>query len=119
MHSFPTVPITQTWREELKRLTDATGLKTKSQYTNTTAFQLPPSRQGSRHADRPPPSRGGEIPPSRNGEKAPSRLDSRMAERPSMSRHGARFDERPLQHIAPYPDGESMVRLFKTQRYQP
>lgn len=116
------VPITQTWREELKRFTEAAGIKSKNPYTNTTSYQVPPSRQGSRQGERPPPSRGrelpppsrngekppsrnGEMPPSRNGEKPPSRQgESRQGERASMSRQGL-----PMQHIAPESDSDLTV----------
>lgn len=113
------VPITQTWREELKRFTEAAGFKSKNPYTNTTSYQVPPSRQGSRQGERPPPSRGrefpppsrngekpssrnGEIPPSRNGEKPPTRQgESRLGERPSLLQQGL-----PMQHIAPESDSD-------------
>jgi len=116
------VPITQTWREELKRFTEAAGFKSKNPYTNTTSYQVPPSRQGSRQGERPPPSRGlefpppsrngekppsrnGELPPSRNGEKPPSRQgESRLGERPLLSRQGL-----PMQHIAPESDNDLAV----------
>lgn len=105
------VPITQTWREELRKLTEAAGIKSKNPYTNTTSYQVPPSRQGSRQGERPPPSRGrelpppsrnGEKPPSRNGEKPPSRQgESRQGERPSMLQQGL-----PMQHITAESDGD-------------
>lgn len=116
------VPITQTWREELKRFTEAAGFKSKNPYTNTTSYQVPPSRQGSRQGERPPPSRGrefpppsrngekppsrnGEIPPSRNGEKPPTRQgESRLGERPSLLQQGL-----PMQHIAPESDSDLAV----------
>jgi len=83
---------------------------------------VPPSRQGSRQGERPPPSRGlefpppsrngekppsrnGEKPPSRNGEKPPSRQgESRLGERPLLSRQGL-----PMQHIAPESDNDLTV----------
>lgn len=108
------VPITQRWREELKRFTEATGIKTKNPYTNTTSYQVPPSRQGSRQGEQPPPSRGrdlpppsrnGEKPPSQNGEKPPTRQgESRQGERPSILQQGL-----PLQHIAAESDADLTV----------
>lgn len=99
--SIGLVPITQTWREELKKFTEAAGIKSKNPYTNTTSYQVPPSRQGSRQGERHSPSRGRELPPpSRNGEKPPSRNgenpSSRQGDRPgSMLRQNL-----PMQHIA-------------------
>ena len=107
------MPITQTWRDELIKLTAAANLKTNN-YTNVTAYQLPP---GSRQGDRPPPSRNGEVPPSRNGERPPpSRQASRQGER-LQSRLGSRQgqkrapiqEEHNYQHIVPYPDNENQV----------
>lgn len=114
--SIGLVPITQRWREELKKFTEATGIKNKNPYTNTTSYQVPLSRQGSRQGERPPPSRGRDLPPpSRNGEKPPSRNGekppSRSGEKPSswqgelpMVRQGL-----PLQHIAPESDADLTV----------
>ena len=103
------VPITQKWREELKRFTEATGIKSKNPYTNTTSYQVPPSRQGSRQGEQPPPSRGHELPPpSRNGEKPPSRNGekppSRQGDRPSMLQQGLS-----LQHITAESDADLTV----------
>lgn len=94
---------------------------------------MPPSRQGSRQGERPPPSRGlefpppsrnGEKPPSRNGEKPPSRSgekppsrqgESRLGERPLLSRQGL-----PMQHIAPESDNDLTVSniIFLLRFYQ-
>lgn len=108
------VPITQRWREELKRFTEASGIKSKNPYTNTTSYQVPPARQGSRQGERPPPSRGqelpknGEKPPSRGGEKPPSRNGekppSRQGDMPSGLKQGL-----PLQHITSESDADLTV----------
>lgn len=111
------VPITQTWREELRKLTEAAGIKSKNPYTNTKSYQVPPSRQGSRQGERPPPSRGqelpppsrnGEKPPSRNGEKPPSRYGEKPPSRQGESRQGDRPlpQSLPLQHIAADSDSD-------------
>ena len=110
----------------MRKLTEASGLKSKSRYTNIASYQVPPSRQGSRLGERPPPSRGGmlpppsrtgekppsrngEIPPSRNGEKPPSRLgESRQGGRPSVLR-----TELPLQHIAADTDSDLTVSIIQ------
>lgn len=126
------VPITETWREELRKLTEASGIKSKNRYTNTTSYQVPPSRQGSRQGERPPPSRGGmlppssrngekppsrngEIPPSRNGMKPPSRMgQSRQGDRPSLLRQ-----ELPLQHIAADTDSDLTMYNMLVNILQP
>lgn len=114
------VPITQTWREELRKLTEAAGIKSKNPYTNTKSYQVPPSRQGSRQGERPPPSRGqelpppsrnGEKPPSRNGEKPPSRYGEKPPSRQGESRQGDRPlpQSLPLQHITADSDSDLTV----------
>ena len=114
------VPITQTWREELRKLTEAAGIKSKNPYTNTKSYQVPPSRQGSRQGERPPPSRGQELPPpsrngekplSRNGEKPPSRNGEKPPSRQGESRQGDRSlpQSIPLQHIAADSDSDLTV----------
>ncbi|EDO46545.1 predicted protein [Nematostella vectensis] len=118
------VPITFTWREELRKLAEAAGVKrevSKNPYTITKAYQMPPvSRQGSRMDDRPPPSRNGELPPpSRGGERMlPSRQMSRQGDVPPPSRQGVPpsrqgvppyQDDRQLQHIVEYPDNEGYM----------
>lgn len=115
---FVSVPITQRWREELKRFTEASGIKSKNPYTNTTSYQVPPTRQGSRQGERPPPSRGqelpknGEKPPSRGGEKPPSRNGekppSRQGDMPSGLKQGL-----PLQHITSESDADLTVSINK------
>ncbi|KXJ20984.1 Protein TBATA [Exaiptasia diaphana] len=116
------VPITQTWREELRKLTEAAGLKTKNPYTLTNAYQGPGSRQGER-----PRTRSGEVPPSRNGERnIQSRMMSRESNRP-MTQQGERpgsqmiqrpptqqearpiGQDRPLEHITLFPDNEGYM----------
>ena len=114
------VPITQTWREELRKLSEAAGIKSKNPYTNTKSYQVPPSRQGSRQGERPPPSRGQELPPpsrngekplSRNGEKPPSRNGEKPPSRQGESRQGDRPlpQSIPLQHIAADSDSDLTV----------
>lgn len=115
---FISVPITQRWREELKRFTEASGIKSKNPYTNTTSYQVPPTRQGSRQGERPPPSRSqevpknGEKPPSRGGEKPPSRNGekppSRQGDMPSGLKQGL-----PLQHITSDSDADLTVSTTK------
>lgn len=110
------VPVTHTWREEMKKLMQAAKIKSNNNYTNVTAYQLPP---GSRQGERPPPSRSGEalVPPSRDGQRLPpSRQASRQSER-LMGRLGTRDGQRPpaipeqqqYQHIVAYPDNEHQV----------
>ena len=63
------MPITQTWREELARLTEAAGLRKRHPNISKTGLLQPPS--GSRQSARPTASReavNGDVPPSRNGE---------------------------------------------------
>ena len=100
------VPITQKWRDELKKLTEAAKQKSNNSYTNVTAYQLPPcSRQG----EKPPQSRGGELPPpsrqgSQHGERVQTRLGTRDGNRPPPIP-----EQQQYQHIAPYPDNENQV----------
>lgn len=107
------VPITQTWREELKKFTEAAGIKSKNPYTNTTSYQVPPSRQGSRQGEWRPPSRGHELPPpSRNGEKPPSRSGEKPPSRNGeklLSRNGEKPPSRHMQHITADSDSDLTV----------
>ena len=100
------VPITQRWREELKKFTEASGIKSKNPYTNTTSYQVPPSRNGSRQGERPPPSRGHELPnPFKNGEKPPSRQgEQNQGDSSSILRQGLS-----LQHITAESDADLTV----------
>ena len=68
MLRFSAVPITQTWRDELAKLTEAAGLRKRHPVISKTGLLQPP---GSRQSERPVASRegvNGEVPPSRNGE---------------------------------------------------
>ena len=63
------VPITQTWREELAKLTEAAGLKKRHPNISKTGVLQPPS--SAHQKERPSISRQGSdvvVPPSRNGE---------------------------------------------------
>ena len=93
------VPITQKWKDELRKLTEAAKIKSNNNYTNMTSYQLPP---GSRQGERPPPSRSGEVPPSRDGERPPPsrQLVSRQSEKLN-ARLGTRDG---LQRPHPTPD---------------
>lgn len=104
--SIGLVPITQRWREELKKFTEASGIKSKNPYTNTTSYQVPPSRNGSRQGERPSPSRGHELPnPFKNGEKPPSRQgEQNQGDSSSILRQGLS-----LQHITAESDADLTV----------
>ncbi|XP_028414681.1 uncharacterized protein LOC114544026 [Dendronephthya gigantea] len=101
------VPITQTWREELAKLTEAAGLRKRHPTISKTGLLQPPS---SRQSERPIASReavNGGIPPSRNGDKPRTPGNHEM---PPASRQCSRqASERPLEHIMSVTDNEGWV----------
>ena len=98
------VPVTDAWRDELRRLTEALGLLPKEQEQQQ-QLQMQQQQQ-QQETERPrtrtmySPQTGRLIPP-------PSRAMSR-----AQTRSGSRQSQRgypPFQHIAQEPDNENMV----------
>ena len=102
------VPITQTWRDELAKLTEAAGLRKRHPTISKTGLLQPP---GSRQSERPIVPREGvnsDVPPSRNGDKPRTPADQDTL--PPASRQCSRQAfERPLEHIMAVTDNEGWV----------